>query len=331
MKNINKTKDLDYQYLDKIENVAFNPVFIMGLQRSGTSILYKMLDATKCFNVVTAYHIIKYNELLHNHINNLEDSAKKALSELFGQQSKTTRGIDKLQINSDFPEEYGFLLFKKTRQSKLNQNNILPFMELCRKIQFISESEKTFLLKNPWDFSNFVYIKKVFPNAKFIFIHRNPVKTLNSQLKAMRTLLQKKSPYMAMLSPWYNQAFENKILLCYYRFLYSSQTPLRVTSAIRRMAKETNNFLENIDLLQKNEEYINVRYEDLCRDPRSTITSIMEFLDLHSNSNLECRDFIKPRKTVLLKELQKREQSIVKKMNKYLSYCGYKTEKPSQN
>ena len=174
MKNTKEVKDLDYQYLDKIGNVTFDPVFIMGLQRSGTSILYKMLDATNCFNVVTAYHIIKYDEILYNHINNLEDSAKKALSELFGQQSKTTRGIDKLQITHDFPEEYGFLLSKKTRQSKLNQNNMSSFMELCKKIQFVSESEKLLLLKNPWDFSNFVYIKKVFPTAKFILFIETP-------------------------------------------------------------------------------------------------------------------------------------------------------------
>jgi len=329
MKNMNSTVDLDVQYQDKIKDISFQPVFIMGLQRSGTSILYKMLGASNCFNVVTAYHIIKYNELLHNHINNLEDGAKNALSEFFGHQSKTTRGIDKLQITPDFPEEYGFLLAQKTKQSRLNQNNISSFMELCKKIQFISESEKSLLLKNPFDFSNFMYIKKVLCNSKFIFIHRNPVKTLNSQLKAMRTLLQKKSPYMAMLSPWYNQAFDNKIRLHYYRFLYSSHTPLRVTSAIRRMTKETNNFLENIDHLQKDEEYVNVRYEDLCRDPQSTITSIMKFLDLSPRSNLNYHDFIKPRKTILLKELQKREQFIAKRMNKYLSYCGYTSKDPS--
>jgi len=289
MKNMNSTVDLDAQYQDKIKDISFQPVFIMGLQRSGTSILYKMLDATNCFNVVTAYHIIKYNELLHNHINNLDDGAKNALSEFFGHHSKTTRGIDNLQITPDFPEEYGFLLAQKTRQSKLNQNNMSSFMELCKKIQFISESEKLLLLKNPFDFSNFMYIKK------------------------------------------YNQAFDNKILLHYYRFIYSSYIPYRAISAVRKMTKETNNFLENIDYLQKDEEYINVRYEDLCKDPQSTITSIMKFLDLPFQPNLEYRDFIKPRRTVLLKELQKREQFIAKRMNKYLSYCGYTTEKPSQN
>lgn len=171
----------------------------------------------------------------------------------------------------------------------------------------------------------------MFPNAKFIFIHRNPMKTLNSQVKAMRTLLQNKSAYMAMLSPWYDQVFDSNIRLRYYRFLYSSHTPLRVTSAIKRIANETDIFLENIDVLQKDEEYINVRYEDLCGDPQSTIAGIMKFLDLPLQSNLNYRDFIKPRKTVLLEELQRREQFISKRMDKYLTYFKYTTESSSQN
>jgi len=331
MKNIDSTADLDIQYLDKIKNISFQPVFIMGLQRSGTSILYKMLGAANCFNVITAYHIVKYNELLHNHINNLEDDVKDKLSEFFKDPSQMTRGIDRLQVTPDFPEEYGFLLVQKTKQPRLNQNNLSLFTELCKKIQFISDSKKPLLMKNPFDFSNFIYIRKMFSKAKFIFIHRNPMNTLNSQIKAMRTLLQNRSAYMSMLSPWYDQVFESNIRLRYYRFLYSSRTPLRVTSAIKRISNETNIFLENIDVLQKDEAYINVRYEDLCEDPRSIITNIMKFLDLPLQSNLNYRDFIKPRKTVLLEELQRREQFISKRMNKYFTYCKYETESSSQN
>jgi len=331
MKNIGSTAYLDIQYLNKIKNVSFKPIFIMGLQRSGTSILYKMLGSTNCFNVITAYHIIKYDELLHNHINNLEDNVKDKLSEFIRDQSQITRGIDQLKTTPDFPEEYGFLLSQKTKQSRLNQNNVSLFIELCKKIQFISDSKKLLLMKNPFDFSNFIYIRKMFPNAKFIFIHRNPMKTLNSQIKAMQNLLQNKSAYMAMLSQWYDKIFDSNIRLRYYRFVYSSCTPIRVNSAIKRIANETNLFLENIDVLQKDEEYINVRYEDLCRDPQSIIEEIMKFLDIPLEPNLNYRDFIKPRKTVFLKELQRREKFVSKRMYKYLTYCKYETASFSQN
>ena len=314
--------ELDKKYLDEIENVTFNPIFIMGVQRSGTSILYKILSATSSFNIVTAYHIFKYSELLHNHINNLENKAKNNLADFFKIHFSTDRVIDRMQITPDFAEEYGFILGQKASQPKITPKTLGVFIELCKKIQFISDNDKSILLKNPWDFSNFVYIKKVFPNAKFIFIHRNPIKTLNSQLKAMRALLKQKSPYMALLSPQYNQVFQNKIMLYYYRFLYSSITPIRSITAIRNLAKVTECFLEDISSLNE-DDYICIRYEDLCRETDLEIGKILDFLKIKTESKLHYSDFIKPRKTTELKELKIMKKFILKRMKDYLSYCGY--------
>jgi hypothetical protein len=45
----------DSLYLGVLKNISFQPVFIMGDHRSGTTLLYQMLDAAQCFNVVRAY------------------------------------------------------------------------------------------------------------------------------------------------------------------------------------------------------------------------------------------------------------------------------------
>ncbi len=46
-----KTKKiLDDEYIKLVEDASFEPIFIMGLHRSGTSILYKMLGETGNFN-----------------------------------------------------------------------------------------------------------------------------------------------------------------------------------------------------------------------------------------------------------------------------------------
>jgi len=103
MSNINENIALDDKYLSKLDTIDFEPVFIIGVNRSGTSILYKLLSKTNCFNVVTSYHIIKYDELLNNHINKLEKKSKKELDDyLYEKQPK--RKIDELSINSDFAE-----------------------------------------------------------------------------------------------------------------------------------------------------------------------------------------------------------------------------------
>lgn len=324
-----KMKDVDFdpdnQYLKKLEGINFQPIFIMGVQRSGTSILYKILTATQLFNQVTAYHLIKYPEILHNHISNKEQNVKKDLADYFKQHSQPDRGIDSLNITPDFPEEYGFLLGQKTEQTRLTPKNLPIFVELCKKIQFISDNKKPLLLKNPWDFSNFLYIKKVFPTAKFIFIHRNPLKTLNSQIKAMRLLLQNKSTYMAMLSPQYNQLFNHKIHLYCYRLLYSSYTPIRSLQVVKRIIKDTNYFLDNINKLDKT-DYISITYENLCQQPELVITDIIKFLAAPLPHHINYHDYIKSRKTNELNELKMIKKTVIKKLYNYISYCGYTNE-----
>jgi len=322
----NEIEDFDKRYLDRIKDIRFNPIFIMGVQRSGTSILYKILNATGQFHIVTAYNLINYHRLVYDRIHDIEDQSKAELRERFSNMSQDDRGIDRLKITPDFAEEYGFLLAQKTNVSKMNEENVSIFNELCKKITFLSESEKPLLLKNPFDFANFLFIKKRYPEAKFVFIHRNPMNTLNSQLKAMRTLLSKKSGYMAILSPWYNKIFEHRIKLKYYQFLYSSKTSIRVNSAINKLALSTNYFIENKSKLNENHDYLNVRYEDLCNDPEVIIKKIFTFLSINPPEGFDYESYIKPRNIAQLEELVKRRDIIERKMARYLDFFNYKSK-----
>jgi hypothetical protein len=317
-----KNTDLDHQYIDKIREITFKPVFIMGVQRSGTSILYEILNKTNSFNIITAYHIIKNRELIYNHMNNLEEESKKKLAVFFKSKSQIDRGIDKLKITPDFPEEYGFVLAQKTGKPQIINESLKIFNEFCKKIQYISENNKPLLLKNPFDFSNFLFIKKIIPDAKYIFIHRFPIKTLNSQINSIRTLLKQKSQYMSLLSPSYDKMFNNKILLNYYKFMYNSLSPITTNKAIKNLVNRTKYFLENIESIGKN-DYVSTRYEDICEKPNQEIKKIMSFLKIKIDSNVDFRKFIKPRRTVILHELKNQEKYIFKKMENYLEYCGY--------
>lgn len=315
----------DDQYLTKYENQPFTPIFIMGIQRSGTSILYKILNETHNFNIVTAYHLIQYPELIHNHINNKEHHAKEHLTKILTQHSQQDRGIDRLKVTPDFPEEYGFLLTQKTQTSTTTNENIPLLRSLCQKIQYTAHNKKPLLLKNPFDFSNFLLIHKNLPNAKFIFIHRNPLKTLNSQIKATRTLLQQKSAYMALLSPEYDKLFDKKITLSYYRFLYSDKTPLRLHNAIKNLQSHTSKLIQDITQIPK-ETYYSTTYEDLCNQPKQCIDSIMDFLKTDIQTQPNYINLIAPRKTNWLQEISKNKEKILQKFKEYLDFCGYDIE-----
>ena len=98
--------DLDEKYLYLLNKVDFTPIFIMGEHRSGTTLLYKILVETECFNFVKAYHIIKYKKILSNHVNDIENQAYQELDDQLKSLGINDRVIDKLKVTPDFPEEY---------------------------------------------------------------------------------------------------------------------------------------------------------------------------------------------------------------------------------
>jgi len=315
----------DQQYLQRLENIEFQPVFILGLHRSGTSILYKMLVATESFNSVTAYHLIRYNQLITNHIYNQEESSKKELTESLKEKGLDDRGIDRLKVNADFAEEYGFLLGQKTLQMHITPKNLSLFIELSKKIQFISENDKPILLKNPYDFSNFLYIKQVFPNAKFVFIHRHPFKTLSSTIKAISVLLKNKNPYTTQLFRTYNKIFENPLILTPLRFCFSRYPTFGVIFLTIYSSKTTKYYLKNIKQLPK-QDYISITYEDLCENPQENIEKIMKSLDIKISNKMDFTSFIKPRKIDLDHSVVKLRRFIFKCMRKYIKCFGYTLE-----
>lgn len=312
---------LDNIYIDKLKGVNFNPVFILGLHRSGTSILYKMLNGTNRFNVVKAYHIFNYNELIYNHINNLEEKEKEELNTLFKNKGIINRKTDLLEVTPDYTQEYWFIFPETDFTPKLKNKNKLLFETLCKKIKYISKNDKPILLKNPYDFTNFLFIKKIYPNAKFIFIHRHPLHVLSSLSRAWKTLLNKKSEFLAIFSKKYNQIFENPILLFTHRIYYIGPFHTGLIGAIYRYSMSTKYFLRNINRI-KDEDYISIKYEDLCQDPNGVISNILDFLELNSNEDFS--KFIQPRNLDLSFEVKKLKKIILKKMKPYIDHFEYK-------
>ena len=152
------TNKTDEPYQHHLQNITFTPIFILGLHRSGTSILYKILAETQHFNITTAYHILNYDELITNHLNHQETQAKQQLNNYFKSQGISDRKIDKIKVTADYAHEYVYVFMKHHLPNQLTPQNKELFDTLCKKIQYISENNKPLLLKNPFDFANFFTI-----------------------------------------------------------------------------------------------------------------------------------------------------------------------------
>jgi len=315
--------NLDKNHLDKLREIRLRPVFILGLNRSGTSILYKMLVETDCFNPVTIYHIVFYNQLLYNHINGLEQKIKEEFADFLIKNELTNRGIDRLKLNIDFAEEYGFLLGKITFVKKIKAKNIDNFVQLCKKIVYLSENNKPILLKNPMDFSNFLFIKDVFPNAKFIFIHRNPINVLSSTISALKKLFEKRKALPKNIFKYYTIVFDYKILLKTIRFFLSYLFPIIPLIIIFYTKITLNYYLKNIGKLSE-KDYVRLTYEDLCKNPQKNMNKIINFLDLEVKENINFSEFIKPRKTKIDPAIFHMRKFIYRCMKRYFKKFNYK-------
>ena len=317
--------NLDARYLDKIEKIDFKPIFIEGLHRSGTTVLYQMLTASGCFNSVTAYHLIKYDQLLDDYENNRQDNEKKMLTESFRKKGEEDRGIDKLKITADFPEEYGFFLEKKSSKVTITKKNLSKFNEMCKKITYVSDRNKPILLKNPYDFPNFTYIKKACPDAKFIFIHRHPFKVLSSTMNAFRVLYNDFSYYISQLSRIYNREYENPLVIYFLRSLTSYLSFFGLMMITYYSSKSGKYYLKNLKNLP-NGCYISITYEALCKSPQQTMENIFSTLNINPTKKVDYKSYIKPRKTTLDPSVIFLKKYIYSSMQTYCKELGYTLE-----
>lgn len=312
----------DRQYLDVLKDIQFRPIFILGHPRSGTTLLYKLLRATECFNVITLYHVMCYDEILSNYINHMEENARKQLRDFIVTEGLINRGIDNIEVTPGLPEQYGFILRNAGYRPRLNPRNLPVFMELCEKVQFMSSPSKPLLLKNPQDFRNFIYVKTVFPEARFVFIHRHPIHVINSQLKAIRSALEIKNPYIAALANWYNKLFDTPCRLSLARFLFSSHIDLGLRIVTHGVYTAARYFLKNVGKLP-NTHYFSIRYEDLCESPDTTMLSLLRSLGVEPYPVLTYDALIAPRPVRLLPEVARKRTSICKRLEAYCTYHGY--------
>ena len=313
----------DAAYLDSIQDVDFHPIFILGDHRSGTTLFYKMLAASGSFNFVDFYHVTRYDEILYNHYHDRESQARAEVDEEIEEAGLRDRGFDHIEVSPELPEEYGYLLKDDPPfwyLPRLTSRTLPNMVELCRKVQAVSRPDRPLLLKNPWDFPNFLYLKRVFPSARFLFIHRHPLAVHNSKLKAMRSALARKNRYTAWLARGYARLFQQPVQLLVARFLFFSRLGVNLLMRYATMAADY--FLENISRLP-DEHYLSIRYEDLCQRPETVMTTVLDALRLQPSRQVEYASMVQPRPLNLLPDVARKQEQIERRLEPYLTRLGY--------
>src|SRR5581483_1073360 len=313
----------DHVHQDLLKGVSFEPVFIMGLHRSGTTFLYNLLAQTRQFNVVTAYHVIRYGEILDNHVCGRTAAAKEELAEEFRRRGITTRLFDQVSVSPDSLEEYGFIIDSRAR-GMLTPQTFPKFNELCAKIQLTGDPRKPLLLKNPWDVTRFLYVRQCFPKGRFIFLHRHPMSVLHSQVQAIRSIRDRDNPYLALLTKSYGLMLERPWRRALANLLLSERWHAPRHIAAFRTARGISYLLKNLSQIPESQA-VTIRYEDLCADPDKILQQIIDFLGIAYQVS-GFRSLVQERASDPASEARRAYGRLRSRVAPYLALCSYGSE-----
>lgn len=253
------------KYDSKINNTEIKnpPVFIIGHWRSGTTYLHELISQDPQFCYVSLWNTLLPDTFL------MMEPTKNFLANFLPK----TRPMDEIRVEIDGPyeEEAGIAVvnqwsffhclhfarnaeeqyLKSIHFENLNndektnwKNNYLKFM----KAVTYANNGKRLLLKNPANTARIPILLELFPNAVFIHIYRNPYKVYLSTLKMRNNVLDKLA-----LQNTDKEELEREVIENYKRLMKS--------------------YFEQKSLIPK-ENLIEIKYEDLVKDPLENVKQI---------------------------------------------------------
>ncbi|HWR99615.1 MAG TPA: sulfotransferase [Prolixibacteraceae bacterium] len=179
------------------------PLFILGHWRSGTTLLHNMLTKDPSAGYVTTYHSLFPNNL-----------ASKWLFRTFMRiNMPDKRPSDGVELNIDFPQEdefafsncqpnayYNFFYFptgyKTFYEKSVNHKGLTSketelwftsYDQLLKKA-LIDTKGNRIIIKNPVNTARIAQILKLYPDAKFLYIYRNPITVFHSTRRFFQQL-----------------------------------------------------------------------------------------------------------------------------------------------
>ena len=193
-------------YSKRVKKVEVqNPVFIIGHWRSGTTFLHYLLAQDQSFYAPTNYDTF---------VPNANILGSWLVKRILGLRLPAKRPMDDVALHPDLPQEEEFAIanlspysfyhawvfphnFRKwfrqfvlLKGSKKNRKNWTKvYRGYLKKIQYKAGS-KTLLLKNPVNTGRIQSLLKLYPDAKFIYLHRNPTEVKLSTYRMFYSLMQ---------------------------------------------------------------------------------------------------------------------------------------------
>jgi len=185
----------DWYYWISIEDLQ--PVFILGHYRSGTTHLHTLLNQDDRFASMTMYHTWwpnSYFSGLTRFLARLSLPSKRVMDNLAYSPDDTEEHEFAILNETPFSAYFGALYFPTLRIETFEwyammkcgphvKKKIKYSLQRAAKRIFFKTGKKLMYFKNPLDTGRAGFLLDCFPNAKFIYIHRNPIEVFYSTRK----------------------------------------------------------------------------------------------------------------------------------------------------
>jgi len=266
-----------YKQLNNKIDSNRSPVFIIGHWRSGTTHIHNILSMDPGF-----FYQNKYQNFFSDNFLTTEDVFKPVLSKMMNSASpvKGWKAKAHKTMNMDTPSESDTALISEISEFTYHWGHLFPkawkqYFDKYLFLENISEQELSdwkqtyahllnkvylkndkgkLLVKNPGDTARIKHLLKLFPNAKFIFLHRNPYEVFYSNLKLWSNVLD------TVALQKISDKKRKDIVLNVYQKLHQK-------------------YLEQRQLLNSN-QLVEVSYNSIIGSPLETLQHIYEKLEL---------------------------------------------------
>jgi hypothetical protein len=259
------------------------PVFIIGAARSGTTFFHRLLCLDdEHFEHFRLWEIalpsIAQKQLVRRVaglVNRVAPSLSSAIEEWEQRKFQSVQDLHKFSFNMPEEDEFLFLmpfasaaitvlfpcidelqhLVLLDEQPDAEREALMKFYRECVAAQlYVHGGDRTLLSKNPAFVGKVRTISEEFPDAKFIYMIRDPLETIPSVVNLLHTA-------------WRGLGVQEGDIL--------GHTPAIVSSFVR-------DYQHGYRVLSElpSDRYAIVRYEDLVRAPEETVRRVYEEIDL---------------------------------------------------
>jgi hypothetical protein len=267
-----------------------NPLFIVGNARSGTTLFHRLLCADESrFVYFRSWEILFPSLLQKQAIRALTAAYQKAFPNSFQrlvaweerqlQQIKTIRplGINKpdedeflllacfasatLEVLFPYSKELADLVTFDDRPARARKRIMRFYRECVLRQLYFHGGNRTLLSKNPSFVPKMRGLAQEFPDAKFVYLIRNPFETIPSLLKLMSTV-------------WETLGMDSDHIA-------------RSTRELADGSVDSYSYAMEVLSTLPDDRYAIVEYTDLVADPRATVEKVYDRLGLSISSQLE--------------------------------------------